>query len=135
MRFSSREDFWIIVAARSEDAGLYRDPALANTTVTPDAVSRLADNIDRIREDRGYRPSTHPGSHAIFDELDALKIAGNVASAGKSGPDTALGSAVRGAFSDYVTGLGQNDLASGNAGATAGLATGQQLWAQQAKLG
>jgi hypothetical protein len=49
--------------------------------------------------------------------------------------DTALGSAVRGAFNDYVGGLGQDDLASGNAGATAGLARAQQLWAQQAKLG
>jgi hypothetical protein len=135
---------------RAEARGLYRDPALANTTVTPDAVSRLADNIDQIKQDQVYRASTHPGSQAIFDELDALKtnpnpslndlnvlnkVAGNVASAGKGGPDTALGSAVRGAFSDYVTGLGQDDLASGNAGATAGLARAQQLWAQQAKLG
>ena len=63
------------------------------------------------------------------------KVAGNVASAGKGGPDTALGWAVRNAFSDYVTGLGQDDLATGNAGATAGLARAQQLWAQQAKLG
>ena len=135
---------------RAEARGLYRDPALANTTVTPDAVSRLADSIDQIKQDQVYRASTHPGSQAIFDELDALKanpnpslndlnvlnkVAGNVASAGKGGPDTALGSAVRGAFSDYVTGLGQDDLATGNAGATAGLARAQQLWAQQAKLG
>ena len=34
-----------------------------------------------------------------------------------------------------MTGLGRDDLASGNAGATAGLARAQQLWAQQAKLG
>jgi len=135
---------------RAEARGLYRDPALANTTVTPDAVSRLADNIDQIKQDQVYRASTHPGSQAIFDELDALKantnpslndlnvlnkVADNVAKSGKGNADTAFGSAVRGAFSDYVTGLGQDDLASGNAGATAGLARAQQLWAQQAKLG
>jgi len=107
---------------RAEACGLHRDPALANTTVTPATISRPADNINQIRQDQTYRASTHPRSQAIFDELDALranpnpclndlnvlrKVAGNVGTNGKGGPDTALGSAVTGAFDDYVTGLGR----------------------------
>jgi hypothetical protein len=72
----------------------------------------------------------------LLNDLNVLnKAAGNIASAGKGGPDTAFGSAVRGTFSDYASGLGQDDLATGNVGATASLARAQQLWAQQAKLG
>jgi hypothetical protein len=50
-----------------------------------------------------------------LNDLNVLnKIAGNVARSGKGNSDTALGSPVRDAFSDYVTGLGQGDLASGS---------------------
>ena len=60
-------------------------------------MSRLADNIDQIKQDKGFGTSTHPGSQAILEELDALKanpspslndlnvlnkIAGNVATSG-----------------------------------------------------
>jgi hypothetical protein len=145
--FNSRPVIPTADEVRQAAQSAYKAADDAGVIINPSASSRLADALKGDMADFGYSPHMQPMGRGVLDELGNIegqnvtmkgletfrKVAGRLRESQNPSEQT-LGNRIVGGVDNFASGLGPNDVISGNPQAAVGaLQDARSLWMRSAK--